>query len=106
MAGAQRLQCFSPVNASAPIALIWLVLMDQCCVQVVLRAHPKTSFRRLFQVFSDTMGVNLGHVKFMGSTGRLDADDQLGSLGRGYAVITVQDVPGAMHDVSMGYINI
>ena len=75
-------------------------------MQVVLRAHPKTAFRRLFQVFADTMGVNLGHVKFMGSTGRLDADDQLGSLGKGYAVITVFDVPGAMHDVSMGYINI
>lgn len=75
-------------------------------MQVVLRAHPKTAFRRLFQVFADTMGVNLGHVKFMGSTGRLDADDQLGSLGKGYAVITVFDVPGAMPDVSMGYINI
>ena len=75
-------------------------------VQVVLRAHPKTAFRRLFQVFSDTMGVNLSHVKFMGSPGRLDADDQLGSLGKGYAVITVLDVPEAMQDVSMGYINI
>ena len=75
-------------------------------MQVVLRAHPKTAFRRLFQVFSDTMGVNLGDVKFMGATGRLDADDQLSSLGKGYAVITVLDVPDAMHNASMGYINI
>ena len=52
------------------------------------------------------MGVDLEHVKFMGSTGRLDADDQLGSLGKGYTVITVMDVPGAMDDVSMGYVNI
>jgi hypothetical protein len=42
-------------------------------VQVVLRAHPRTAFRRLFQVFSDIMGVDLAHVKFMGRTGRLDA---------------------------------
>lgn len=75
-------------------------------MQVVLRAHPTTALRRLFQVFSDTMGVNLGHVKFMGATGRLDADEMLGNLGKGYAVITVLDVPEAMHDVSMGYINI
>ncbi len=72
----------------------------------MLRAHPKAAFRRLFQVFSDVMGVDLEHVKFMGSTGRLDADDQLGSLGKGYTVITVMDVPGAMDDVSMGYVNI
>lgn len=74
--------------------------------QVVLRAHPKTCFRRLFQVFSDVMGVNLGHVKFLGSTGRLDADDQLGSLGKGYTVISVLDVPETMSDASMGYVNI
>ena len=42
-------------------------------MQVVLRAHPRTAFRRLFQVFSDVMGVDLAHVKFMGRTGRLDA---------------------------------
>jgi hypothetical protein len=36
----------------------------------------------------------------------LDADDQLGSLGKGYAVITVLDVPGAMDNHNMGYVNI
>ncbi len=36
----------------------------------------------------------------------LGADDQLGSLGKGYAVITVLDVPGAMGAHAMGYVNI
>ena len=79
-------------------------------VQVVLRAHPKTPFRRLFQVFSDTMGVSLGHIKFMGNINygwkRLDADDQLGIFGRPCVSVTVQNVPEAMDDVAMGYINI
>ena len=80
--------------------------MSMICMQVVLRAHPKTCFRRLFQVFSDVLGVNLQHVKFLYGTVRLDADDQLGSLGKGYAEVLVMDVPEAMHDMSMGFVNI
>lgn len=80
--------------------------MSMICMQVVLRAHPKTCFRRLFQVFSDVLGVNLQHVKFLYGTVRLDADDQLGSLCKGYAEVLVMDVPEAMHDMSMGFVNI